>query len=265
MAHRPRPYPVGAPLNEGRSWLRSNWRAAVALLLIFGIALFLRFYFVYALAFPDGLVSGGSDSYYWRRAIEYSFDTGKDLGWDPLLNYPVGLPNPRPPLFAWFALLGGKLLAPLFGDAWAAVTFVFLAATGLFGALTVFPTYLLGKEAFGRRAGLIAAFFLAVSAAHLGRSQATDADHDAFTLFFVVTTFYFYLKALRALRARRWVETWFSRTSIALGLRGFAKENRTAVLYALLAGLSITAIALSWQGWAYVPVLLLVYFAVQLF
>src|SRR3989337_4257244 len=173
MAHRPRPYPVGAPLNEGRSWLRSNWRAAVALLLVFGIALFLRFYFVYGLAFPTGLFSGGSDSYYWERALRYSFETGKDLNWDSLLNYPIGLPNPRPPLFPWFSLLLGQVVAPLFGDPWQAITFVLLASTGLFGALTVFPTYLLAKEAVGPRAGLVAAVLLAVSAAHLVRSQAT--------------------------------------------------------------------------------------------
>ena len=252
-------------MDDGRGWLRTHWRTALALVLIFGISLFLRFYFVYGLAFPQGLYTGGSDSYYWERALRYSYDTGKDLAWDPLLNYPVGLPNPRPPLFPWFSLALGRTIAPLFGDAWEAVVWVLLASTGLFGALTVFPTYLLAKEAFGRRAGLVAAFLLGVSAAHLGRSQATDADHDAFTLFFVVCTFYFYLRALRSLRTRRWVENWFSLPSIRAGTRAFVKEERTAILYALLAGLSVTAIALSWQGWAYVPVILLVYFVAQLF
>src|SRR5205814_1856906 len=48
-------------------------------------------------------------------------------------------------------------------------------------------------------------------------------------------------------------------------LRGFFKENRTSVLYAFFAGLSVTVIALAWQGWAYVSVILLVWFAVELF
>lgn len=262
-------------MDEGTSWWRTHWRTALALVLIFGFALFLRFYFVYGLAFTtlaqtcDGQgnlpVSGGSDSYYWHRALCYSFETGKDLNFDTMLNYGPGLFNPRPPLFPWFSLLTGQLLAPVFGDPWLGVLYVFLASTGLFGALTVFPTYALTKEAFGRRAGLVAALLFAISSAHLQRSQATDADHDAFTLFFVVATLYFFLRSLKVLPTRRWVETWFRRGAIVAGLRAFFKDSRKSVLYAILAGLCIAVIALSWQGWAYVPVILIVYFAVQLF
>ncbi|MGQ0797223.1 MAG: carboxypeptidase regulatory-like domain-containing protein [Methanobacteriota archaeon] len=262
-------------MDEGTSWWRTHWRTALALVLIFGFALFLRFYFVYGLAFTtlaptcDGQgtlpVSGGSDSYYWHRALCYSFETGKDLTFDAMLNYGPGLFNPRPPLFPWFSLLTGQLLTPIFGDPWLGVLYVFLASTGLFGALTVFPTYAVTKEAFGRRAGLVAALLFAISSAHLQRSQATDADHDAFTLFFVVATFYFFLRSLKVLPDRRWVETWFRRGAIVAGVRAFFREGRPSVLYAILAGLCIAVIALSWQGWAYVPVILIVYFAVQLF
>src|SRR2546422_3143774 len=252
-----------------------HWRTAAVLVLIFGVALFLRVYFVAGLAFNQPNVncdtiytlpvSGGSDSYYWHRALCYSFQTGKDLGTDPMLSYPFTLPNPRPPLFPWFSLLVGRLFAPLFGDAWKAVMFTFLLSTGLFGALTVFPTYALAKEAFGRRAGLVAALLLAISVGHLQRSASTDADHDAFTLFFVVSTFYFFLRALKTMNRKRWVENWFRRDSIASGLRGFFRENRNSVLYALLAGLCVAVIALAWQGWAYVSVILIVWFAVELF
>src|SRR5439155_1137084 len=100
---------------------------------------------------------------------------------------------------------------------------------------------------------------------HLQRSQSTDADHDAFTLFFVVSTFYFCLRSLRPLHRRRWVETCFRKDSLLAGVRGFFKENRASVLYAFFAGLSVTVIALAWQGWAYVSVILLVWFAVELF
>ena len=245
------------------------------LVLIFGLSLFLRLYFVYGLAFPPPPVncdsiytpgySGGSDSYYWDRALCYSFQSGRDLGADPMLNYPLGNQNPRPPLYPWFSLLVGHLIAPLFATPWQAVSFVFLLSAGLFGALTVFPTYALAKEAFGRKAGVIAALLLAVSVGQLQRSQSTDADHDAFTLFFVVSTFYFFLRSLRTLNRRRWVENWFRKDSIVAGLRGFFRENRTSVQYAFFAGLSVTVIALAWQGWAYVSVILLVWFAVELF
>lgn len=245
------------------------------LVLLFGLALFLRVYFVYGLAFTTSAPSctsiftpgytGGSDSYYWDRALCHSFQTGQDLGTDTMLNFPLSMNNPRPPLFPSFSLLVGRLLAPLFGNAWHAVYYTFLLSTGLFGALTVFPTYALGKEAFGRKAGLVAALLLAISAGHLQRSASTDADHDAFTLFFVVSAFYFYLRALKTMNRRRWVENWFRRNSILSGARAFVQENRTSILYALLAGLCVSVIALAWQGWAYVAVILLVWFGVELF
>src|SRR5207245_10365705 len=109
---------------------------------------------------------------------------------------------------------------PLFASSWNAVLFTFLLSTGLFGALTVFPTYALGKEAFGRRAGLIAALLLAISVGHLQRSASTDADHDAFTLFFVVSTFYFFLRALKTMNRKRWCEHWLRPDSITAGLAG---------------------------------------------
>ncbi|HYS99216.1 MAG TPA: SdrD B-like domain-containing protein [Thermoplasmata archaeon] len=262
-------------MQEEKGWLRAHWRTGLILVLIFGVALFVRVYFVYGLAFTTAPTtcdanfvvkySGGSDSYYWDRALCYSFQTGKDLGTDGMLNYPVSFPNPRPPLFPWFSLLAGRALAPLFGNAWSAVYFVFLLSSGLFGALIVFPTYALGKEAFGRKAGLIGALLLAISVGNLQRSNATDADHDAFTLFFVVSTFYFFLRALKTMKGRRWVEGWFTRAAIVSGLRSFFRENRPSVLYALLAGLCVTVIALAWQGWAYVSVILLVWFAAELF
>src|SRR5437879_336653 len=243
--------------------------------MIFGLALFLRVYFVYGVAFQpvpadcSGIYtprfSGGSDSYYWDRALCYSFQTGRDLGRDTMLNYPLAFQNPRGPLFPWFSLLVGRLVAPRFGDPWNSVMFVWLLSTALFGSLAVFPTYALAKEAFGRKAGLISAFRLAISVGNLQRSAATDADHDTFTLFFVISTFFFFLRALKTMNRHRWVESWFHGKAITAGLRAFFRENRTSVLYASLSGLSVAVIALAWQGWAYVVVILLAWFAAELF
>jgi hypothetical protein len=50
------------------------------------------------------------------------------------------------------------------------------AVTALLGALTVAALYLLGREAFGRRAGLLAALALAVAAFHLQHSAYITTD-----------------------------------------------------------------------------------------
>ncbi len=257
-------------MEERRSWLRENWRIGLVLVLILGIALFLRVYFVYGEFAPAGYYSGagdysgGSDPFYWERAMLYSFQTGKEISWDAAMNYPIGFPDVRPPLFSWFNLLAGYVISPVFpGGAWDAMVWMLNMNAAIFGVLSIIPAYLIGKEAFNRRAGVLAALLLAISAASLQRSHATIAVHDSFTLFFVVTAFYFYLRALKTLDRRRWVENWFQGKAVASGLRAFLQGNRKSVLYAFLAGLSIAVTALAWQGWAYVPVILILIYVVE--
>ena len=50
-----------------------------ALLIVFGIAFFLRTYFVYGTAIPDRLYSGGSDSFYHEQIIRHAYQTGHQL------------------------------------------------------------------------------------------------------------------------------------------------------------------------------------------
>jgi asparagine N-glycosylation enzyme membrane subunit Stt3 len=253
-----------------RSWLRKNANIVIILLAIFGLALLLRAYFPFGPALQDNLLSGGSDSFYWEKTIRNIVTTGKQLDWDPMLNYPMGLGNPRPPIFNWFIAVPGIALSPIVGDVWRSVMAVFILSTAIWGALTIFPTYFLTKNIMGKRAGLVAAFLLAVMPAHLQRSQATDADHDSMTLFFVVTSFFFFMKALKALNERRWVSSWNfatkdGRSSIISGLSVFLKENQKALLYSVMSGMAMATVALIWQGWAYAPIILLVYVILQLF
>lgn len=86
---------------EFRKWITASWPTLLMLLFIFVLALFVRSYFGYPTAHDNGnLVSGGSDSYYWQRIIDYSAQTGKQLYHDPMLNFPDGIRNPRPPMFS---------------------------------------------------------------------------------------------------------------------------------------------------------------------
>jgi asparagine N-glycosylation enzyme membrane subunit Stt3 len=247
-----------------RKWMNANWGACVMLLFIFLLALFVRSYFAYDLSSQNGYaVSGGSDSYYWKRIIDYSGDTGKQLFWDPLTAYPDGIRNPRPPLYSMSVVVPSVIAQGLFDSFDDAIGFTFIWSTAFWGALTVIPTYFLGKEIFGRRVGLVAAFFLAVMPSHVQRSVLSNADHDAIILFFIVLTFYFLLKSVKNQQQKRWVENWRSPASIKTGLGTYFRESRTSILYALMAGTAFASVIMTWVGFAYVAVIILVYFLIQ--
>lgn len=229
------------------------------------LALFLRSYYVYGIAADNGwLMSGGSDSYYYHRLIEYGATTGDHLHIDPMLNFPDGARNPRPPLYTFSAAVPAVIFQPLFGNLDDSIGFFFITSTAMWGALTIIPVYLIAREIFGRRTGYLAALFLAIMPSDVERSVATLCDHDPFALFFIVLTVYFLMKALKAADTSNWVENWRSPKSITGGLKMLVSNNRKSVLYAMLAGLSFSAIAMAWVGFTYLEVILLASFLIEI-
>ena len=256
----------GRPLGSFRKWLNLNWATMVMLIFIFLLALFVRSYFAFETSADNGyIVSGGSDSYYWRHLIDYSVDTGKQLFWDPLTAYPDGIRNPRPPLYSMSVAVPGVLAQELFGSLDDSVGFMFVWSTAFWGALTVVPVYFLGKETFGKRAGLVAAFFLALMPSHVQRSVLSNADHDAIILFFIVLTFYFLLRAVKTQHQQKWVESYLSPASIRKGLAEWFRNSRKSILYSLMAGTAFAAVIMTWVGFGYAAVLILAYYVIQVF
>jgi len=104
----------------------------------------------------------------------------------------------------------------------------------VFGTITVYMMYLLGKELISRRAGLFSAMIMAVTPSFLSRSIGGFVDNESVGVLFIVMTFYFFSRA-------------FLRDS-----------NRSAVM----AGLSLFALASSWGAFRFaydlMPVIALV-------
>jgi len=250
---------------EVRKWLNANWGTMLMLLLLFFLALFVRAYYGYSMSVDNGyIVSGGSDSYYWRRIIDHSVDTGQQLYWDDLSNYPYGIRNPRPPFFSMMVAVPSVLAQGLFDSLDDSVGWFFIWSTAFWGAATIIPTYFMGKEAFGKRAGLVAAFLLALMPSHVQRSVASEADHDSFLLFFIVLTFYFLLKAVKTQQHRKWVENWKSTASVKAGFKDYFVNSRAPVLYSMMAGVAFAALIMAWVGFAYVTVIILAYYIIQI-
>jgi asparagine N-glycosylation enzyme membrane subunit Stt3 len=142
-------------LNSGLSKLTaSDWTTIVTLVGIFLLALFMRSFFGLGVATDNGfLLSGGSDSYYHKRIIDYVVINGQQPYFDYMLHYPIGSFAPRPPLYDWSVAVSGIAFTPFFGNVDVSVWYSFLFSTAIWGALTIFPLYFMTKEAFGKRVG----------------------------------------------------------------------------------------------------------------
>ena len=246
--------------------IKMKW-AFIFILGIFVLALFLRTYFIWSPATEDGYkLTGGSDPYYHKRVVDYVQDEKKHLMQDDLLNYPLGSKNPRPPAFDWSMAVLGMAASPFFdGDTEESTWWVLEIMPALWGALIVFPLYFLGKEQFGAKAGLIIAFLIATMAGAVGHSVFSLADHDSFVLFFVAVTFFFYVKAIKSFGTEKWVKNWMDLKDIRNGFYEFLVNNKIAIGYSALAGMSLGTISLSWKGYAYVMTVIAVYATVQIF
>jgi len=229
------------------------------------IALFLRAYYSYGDSADNGwLMSGGSDSYYYHRLMEHAATTGEHLHIDPMLNFPDGARNPRPPLYTFSVAVPAVVFQPLFGDLTDSLGFFFITSTAIWGALTIVPVYLIAKDIFGRKSGYLAALFLAIMPSSVERSVATLCDHDSFALFLIVLTVYFLMKSLKVADTSKWIDNWTSPKSIGSGLKMMFAHNHKSVLYAALAGLSFSAIAMAWVGFTYIEVILLASFLIEI-
>jgi len=222
--------------------MSTETKTGLFLTLIFFFSVFLSTFFVISPAVKaDYAVSGGSDAYYNMRIVQYILSTHHQLLFDPGLNYPVGLENPRPPFFMWLSVMLGYAFSPFLGGVYASTMTMFLESTAIGGALIVFPTYFLGKEIFDRRVGIIAALLVAMSPLTLMKSIATIGLFDIYTALFGVLFIYYFLRAVNTFKYDGQVS---SLSDILTSIR----VNPLSVTYSLLAAVSLAASMLTWVG-----------------
>lgn len=254
---------------NGRAWF-----VAACLVVLFIAALFLRAYWNLDAAAPtegNYVLSGGSDPYYHKRAID-AIQAGTSEGPfrtlidDPMLNYPIGSVNPNPPLFQWSVAVAGSLLGGFFdGGVSEATWWATLWAPAIYGALTLFPIFFIGKTLFDRRAGLVAALLWTLSTSAIDATGLGLADHDATVMFFASLAFLFYIKTIQHFRGDgNWVTNWRAGGTVSAGLGRMFRERSGGFAYALLTGVSISAVALTWKGFPYVLGIVFIYAILQM-
>ncbi|HDQ16014.1 MAG TPA: hypothetical protein ENN45_03045, partial [Bacteroidetes bacterium] len=232
---------------------KKNMWVFVALVVIFLLVLFFNTYFNYTtnVAYnPEGgglakYYLSGPDPYYNMRLVEVTYETGAYpyyLEPDPLLNYPLGRSGARPPLLNMAALGFSRILTP-FMDEIDAIGLSMQFIPALFGALLVFPIYFIGKTLFNRKAGLIAAFFIAIIPIHIGSGHGSAFslfDHDSLNLLIFFLAFLF----------------------LILGIK--EKDFTKSILYAILGGISLAALTMTWVEAQFLYVVIAIYAIVQI-
>ena len=242
-----------------------DWSTVFLLLAIFLFSLYIRTAWTLEPATEDGFqLTGGSDPYYHKHVVDYVAENGEHLERDPMLNYPYGANNNRPPLFDWSIAIVGLALSPFFSSTEESVWWAMEVMPAIYGALIIFPIYAIGRAQFGREAGIVGAFFIGVNSQHVGHSSLALADHDSYIILFGTTAYFFFMRALTVANDKKWVSDWTNWNEVKSGVQQFVHSEKLALGYAGLAGMTITMISMSWKGFPYIMTIIAIYLGLQM-
>jgi dolichyl-phosphooligosaccharide-protein glycotransferase len=248
-------YQPEKPVFEKKSFkFNKKWWVGLTLICVFFLVLFMNTYYNFTSDIainPEGtgfdkFYLSGPDPYYNLRLVNLTYETGEYLyyfDYDPLLNYPLGASGRRAPLFNMMALGFSRVLVPFMGEV-DAIGYSMQFIPALFGALLIFVVYFIGKELFNWKAGLIAAFLLAIIPIHLGSGHGSAYslfDHDSFNLLLFFLTFLFLIKSLKE------------------------KDRSKSLLYAIMGGVFLAGLSMVWVEAHYLYVVIAIYAFVQYF
>ena len=243
-----------------RAGISDNWKMIFVLSSIIFIAAVLRIFFAYDAAVAGGYaLSGGSDASYHLRIIEYIMENGSLLVFDTSLNAPWGAMNVNPPLMDALVAMMAKVVT-LFGVSQSTAAIGTLVwATAIFGALTCIPVYLIGREMFSKKAGMISALLYAVCALVISQTVLSNGTEAAFYGFFFAFMIYFLFKAVKSCNNDALV--------MDSGFFNYVKKvfnsNRIAYKYAILAAIFLVFVELSWNGFHVIIIMLAFIMVIQ--
>lgn len=108
-----------------------------------------------------------------------------------LNNYSIIAHQPHPPGYPVYIFIG-RIVDQFFNCGLESFTFM----SSLFGSLALIPTFLLAKEFFGYRAGILSAIILSFAPSEMLFSEVVMSD--IVSMFFITATVYFFYMGIRS-------------------------------------------------------------------
>lgn len=183
-----------------------------------------------------GILLPGYDEFYHMRRILYTVQNFPDTLWfDSYLNYPHGWENVWPPLYdqicAAFCLLLGQNTRP---GVEMAASFMPI----IFGTITTIVVYFLIREIFDHRTAILASLMTVLAPTYLQYTRFAAMDHHSLEVLFLLSALLFLILA-------------------------FCRQEKRYI-FAVLAGISLAALAYTWHGATLYLAIIPVYGAIEI-
>ena len=206
------------------------------LLAVVILGLLLRFLAGKNFLTENGILLPGYDEFYHMRRILYTVQNFPDTLWfDSYLNYPHGWENVWPPLYdqicAAFCLLLGQNTRP---GVEMAASFMPI----IFGTITTIVVYFLIREIFDHRTAILASLMTVLAPTYLQYTRFAAMDHHSLEVLFLLSALLFLILA-------------------------FCRQEKRYI-FAVLAGISLAALAYTWHGATLYLAIIPVYGAIEI-
>jgi len=215
----------------------------IAIIFIFSLSLYIRAVLPHDAVFRGGIVGfAADDAVYHMRLVENLIKNFPHRIWFEVFTiYPTGdILSFGGPLWTYMVALTSLILGLGSPDLELTQT-VGAYFPAVFGALTVFPVYMIGKEVFDKRVGLLSAFIIAVMPGQfLSRSILGFTDHHAGEMFFSTLFLMSFILAVKSIKENN------------ISFNDFINKNwntlRKPIAISILAGISFGLYMLQWSS-----------------
>jgi dolichyl-diphosphooligosaccharide--protein glycosyltransferase len=230
----------------------------IILLFIFSLSLYIRAVLPHDAVFRGDIIAFAADDavYHMRLAENLVVNYPFRIWFEVFTIYPIG----RYITFGgplWTYLIATTSLIIGFGSPDLELTRTVGAYfPAVIGALIVFPAYIIGKEVFDRRVGLLSAFLVAVMPGQiLSRSILGFTDHHAGEVFFSTLFLMFFIMAVKSVKNNN------------ISFNDFTSKNwnilKKPIIISILAGISFGLYMLQWSSGVFFGGIIAIFLVLQ--